>query len=195
MTARLVPFACVFAVVLAAALPWHVRSAQACSCAYLPNESPLRFVDTVFAGTAVEVEEWDMNGSSAEPVAIKFAVDHVWLGTVSSEVEVTTAAAGVSCGYTFEKDVRYLVYARGNEVSLCSATQPFDSGAVEELEAVTGPGATVAPSPNQPRTNDSLAEPESAGGAWGFARVGIVVLAAAGVVSVLGARRAPNGRR
>ncbi len=189
MTARLVPFACVLAVVLAAAVPWHLRTAQACSCAYRPNETPLEFVDTVFAGTAVKVEEWDRNGSSAEPVAIKFAVDHVWLGTVESEVEVTTAASGASCGYTFEEDVRYLVYARGTEVSLCSATQPFDADAVEALEAVTGPGTAVAPGPNRPGTNYSLSEAESAGGAWACARVGVVVLAAAGIVVAAGIGR------
>jgi hypothetical protein len=147
--APIVRFVLVMAVVGASFAPalFAPKTALACSCAIAPDPADLTFSDTVFAGTAVEVAQWDRTGSSATLLPIIFTVDHAWAGDAQPLTTARTAAAGASCGYAFEEGVRYLVYgkARGDyvEVNLCSPTRPYDDAAVQALEAVAGQGRTV----------------------------------------------------
>lgn len=70
----------------------------------------------VFAGTVtgVELDSGDMK------VTVRFAVDHVWKGQLSSEVVITTGAGGGDCGYRFEPGSRYVVYCYGAAIDRLS---------------------------------------------------------------------------
>ena len=87
---------------------------------------------------------------SADPVNVTFRVDAVWKGPMQNILRVTTAREGISCGYSFEMGVEYLVYARGIatelRVSKCSRTQQLPASD-EDLVAL---GEGIAPPDSPP---------------------------------------------
>jgi hypothetical protein len=76
---------------------------------------------------------------------VTFEVYAVWKGPAYSNITVTTARSGASCGYMFEEEQEYLIYADGSAdnltVSMCSRTQPL--GWAEEDLATLGEGTTA----------------------------------------------------
>lgn len=112
----------------------------------------------MFAGRDIEVrpppQRPVMRGS--DPVTIVFDVSQVWRGPTESPLIVTTAIMEATCGYTFQQDDEYIVYAGPNgltnqplDANLCSRTAPLDQ-AQADLDAL-GPGtqpiAVAAPTP------------------------------------------------
>ena len=118
----------------------------ACFC--VPEKSPtdeLARSTAVFAGRVTQIETsstpmWE----DVDSVNVTLQVSRVWKGPLRSTLTVLTARQGIDCGYEFEEDVEYLVYARGSGDNLtvwfCSRTRPLAS-AQEDL-AVLGAGST-----------------------------------------------------
>jgi hypothetical protein len=126
----------------------------ACSCAPPPPPTEaLAQATAVFAGTVTHI---DVPGgdiiSTADPMAVTFQVETVWKGPVEPTLLVTTARDSASCGYHFDLNQRYLVYAYGSERSLetnlCSRTARL-SPILEDLallgEGTTPPAVLVLP--------------------------------------------------
>lgn len=108
------------------------QEAHACSCAAAPSvQEALQRSAAVFSGKVIRIE--DKRGvirSSAEPVAVTFAVANVWKGELRKEMTIRTALSEASCGYGFEQNQEYIVYAapdaNGNlQTNLCSRTKPI----------------------------------------------------------------------
>lgn len=134
--------------------------AYACSCAMPgPPQEALGQSTAVFSGkvTGIRLPQPPRGPSvsSADPVNIVFVVDQVWKGPRATILVVSTPRESASCGYTFQSNTDYIVYARGNDsnlqVSLCSRTAPLDK-AQEDLAAL-GAGAKpdqIVPEPTLP---------------------------------------------
>ncbi|MFC1610805.1 hypothetical protein ACFL6C_07595 [Myxococcota bacterium] len=128
-----------------------VGSAHACSCAQpgTPEEA-LAASDAVFRGKVTEIDKASAGCggemSSADPDYVTLDVSTVWKGEVGKTTEVTTATSDASCGYTFDLNEEYIVYAKAGSddlhVSLCSRTRPV-SEASEDL-AELGSGTMAA---------------------------------------------------
>ncbi|MDE2787161.1 MAG: hypothetical protein OXL37_10910 [Chloroflexota bacterium] len=104
------------------------RPAHACLCA--PSGSPteaLAEADAVFAGEVVAIRALGhppYRLSSADPVAVEFRVSRVWKGPRRETITIETEASGISCGYQFKKERRYIVYAREGKTGMCTRTAP-----------------------------------------------------------------------
>ena len=84
----------------------------ACSCAR-PQEANEQFSRSqqVFSGWVLDVKEQrHMNGSLTK--AALFEVSRVWKGSEESQIIIHTGSGGGDCGFHFEKNKSYLVYAR-----------------------------------------------------------------------------------
>lgn len=123
-------------------------SADACSCT--PPGSPraeLEHADAVFAGRVVAVEAEDEE-SGFRRLAVRFALDAAWKGVpAGDEVTVKTAEQSAACGYSFEPEEEYLVYAYASEAGglttgLCTRNAPL-AQADEDLAALGEPARTV----------------------------------------------------
>ncbi len=136
-------------------------SAFACSCAEAPSPHiSLDAASAVFRGTVVAI---DVPGgevvSSADPKRVTFAVGDVWKGPAYTQLVVTTARDGASCGFPFELKQEYLVYASGPaaqlRTGLCGRTRATaDPQSAEDFAALgsgtvpkESPPAAPAPSP------------------------------------------------
>jgi hypothetical protein len=123
-------------------------SAEACSCT--PPGSPraeLEHADAVFTGRVVAVEAEDEE-SGFRRLAVRFALDAAWKGVpAGDEVTVKTAEQSAACGYSFEPEEEYLVYAYASDAGglttgLCTRNAPL-SQADEDLAALGEPARTV----------------------------------------------------
>ena len=102
-------------------------SVWACSC--VPSPPPRDALDEaafVFAGRVLEIRE--INNDDHFPLLdVTLWVERPFKGFFIETVNVLTARDGAACGFPFQKDERYLVYAHLGEdgtlhVSLCSRT-------------------------------------------------------------------------
>lgn len=70
-------------------------------------------------------KKWTVAGEGHATATLR--VSEVWKGPKQQAVEITTASDEVLCGYPFEEEQEYLVYAYGKEqpfkVNLCSQTR------------------------------------------------------------------------
>ncbi|WP_342568114.1 hypothetical protein MKY09_08970 [Psychrobacillus sp. FSL K6-4046] len=89
----------------------------------------LDFSSTVFSGKVVEIIDENKNKSiqsSADPIAVHFEVNEYWKGLNQSPITVYTVRNTESCGYEFELNQEYLVYANESngeiQVNYCSKT-------------------------------------------------------------------------
>ena len=106
------------------------RQATACSCAYPESvKDELNRKTAVFSGRVIKMEEENKISyikSSADPIKVLFEVTDSWKGVDSSQVIVSAARSSASCGYEFELDKEYIVYAYGEinnlETGLCERT-------------------------------------------------------------------------
>lgn len=111
-----------------------VRHSTACSCP--PPPPPVAALvesDAVFEGVVEAIESKqpqagdESDSSHAEVLHVRFRVLRAWKGTEAGEVVVDTSAFSGSCGYHFERGLRYLVYATRGAKSLstgaCSRTK------------------------------------------------------------------------
>lgn len=90
--------------------------------------------DAVFVGTVTGVEPAD-----DVDVVATFEVDRVWRGPPTATTQVVTPENPGMCGYAFEPDQRYLVYANQQDgelqTSIATRTTALD-GADEDLRAL-----------------------------------------------------------
>ncbi|NIR58218.1 MAG: hypothetical protein GWO02_01190, partial [Gammaproteobacteria bacterium] len=66
--------------------------------------------DAIFEGRVVALEP-PAEGDQQSPVRVTVRVSQQWKGIESEEVALTTAANSAMCGYNFELDRVYLIYA------------------------------------------------------------------------------------
>lgn len=131
---------------LAALIP--AAPAYACSCAAAPSAlEALAQASATFSGRVIDIDA----PAGYEPLRVRFDVETVWKGPVQQEIEVRTARDSAGCGFVFERDVSYLVYAYEADgalvTTLCSRSAPLDQ-ASQDLEAL-GQG-TVPAEPDSP---------------------------------------------
>ena len=179
--------------------------ASACSCASPAGVSPrelvreeLSYSDAVFAGKVVDIEDPAISLSSAAPMTVTFRVSEAWKGAEGETVQVRTEVSDAGCGYPFDEDGSYLVFAsegelydgEGLEVGLCGSTRPLPA-AGETLAALgAGPAPTGNPAGDRlPDTSGARLEiPGLERHLLLVSSVGVLVLAGA-VVRWIGRRR------
>ena len=104
----------------------------ACSCAI--TKSATEAFDSASAVFAGKVLSRDIQSSgqpgwnTASPFKVTLEVSQVWKGPKDSTIDIFTANLGASCGYTFNENQQYLVYAYPREggtleTGLCSRTK------------------------------------------------------------------------
>lgn len=123
-----------------------IPAALACSC--IPPPPPaqaLQQSSAVFLGKVTALD--DNPGGQTKTVTL--SVEKWWKGGDAAQVKVVTANNSAACGFGFQKDGRYLVYAFANanggvmNVSLCSRTADAKNAqAAGDFQVL---GAGVAP--------------------------------------------------
>ena len=113
-----------------------LNSAYACSCSSLSLEEDVNRNLFVFSGQVVKITE------EKNDLHVCFAIDQMWKGPewitlVEMEcLNVKTNSSSAACGYPFEKEGKYFVFAdKAGRVSLCSHTKLL-SEASEDLQAL-----------------------------------------------------------
>ena len=119
---------------------------DACDCK--PSPPPKKALEEATAVCLAEVVKVEVDGDGRNRT-VTLKVETWWKGGNGTELVVSTAKAGATCGYNFEKGKRYLVYAHAQEkgkplrVSLCSRTrtekEAETSGDFKELGAGRSP--------------------------------------------------------
>jgi hypothetical protein len=153
-----------FALVLALSTLAFGSTALACKCAPHSVAEGLNDAAAVFEGRVVSIE--DVTEGTDPAVAKKrvtLSIVRVWKDLEDVEtVTLTTNAESAACGFQFERDTSYLVYANRSEQSLtvhsCTRTRLLaDAG-----EDLTQLGAGVTPVriiPATPAAQTKAAEP------------------------------------
>ncbi|TBL79473.1 hypothetical protein [Paenibacillus thalictri] len=130
--------------VLSIMMSFKPSTVYACSCAQ-PQDVAAQFnrSQAVFSGRVLEFKEQrHLNGSLTK--AALFEVSHIWKGGSESKITIHTGTGGGDCGFKFEKNKEYLVYAQpstmygGKELLvtiLCDRTNVL-SQAQEDLAAL-----------------------------------------------------------
>ena len=113
--------------------------ASACSCA-MPQgsqkeraERALSSSEAVFSGEVAAIER-NQKGPFGGVDEVSFRVSEVWKGPKRESLELTTQSQGIACGYHFEEEQEYLVYAYGKnnlKVVLCSETKPLSKAGAD----------------------------------------------------------------
>ncbi len=120
-----------------------LSQANACTCAFgdgpACQEAWRQSVDAVFLGRVENIES--VRGTAAAPAGamsmtrmgglrrVTIVVEEGYRGVSAKKMVVYTAAGSAACGFEFETDERYLIFATATKdaqltVSLCSATKP-----------------------------------------------------------------------
>ncbi|TCP70668.1 hypothetical protein [Baia soyae] len=101
---------------------WWRLDVQACSC--VPSGDPIKEADkssAVFVGKVVKLE-----GDANQQIAT-LHVSKRWKGDLDPELTVYTALSGAACGFDFEMEKEYLVYATKENghltTTICSRTK------------------------------------------------------------------------
>ncbi len=126
----------------------HFDLILACTCA--PPGTPteeLQKSDGVFIGTVIDLTPKNRDQSGVFLFhKVKFEVKSSWKGVDLEEVTVTTAAQSGMCGFPFEQDSTYLVYAfvQGDSLltNICTRTRSL-SEAKEDLDEIGKPLVTA----------------------------------------------------
>jgi MYXO-CTERM domain-containing protein len=159
----------VAAAAVALVLTHSPERAEACSCRPPPPaQESYQEAAAVFIGIPQAIEE-----AGGIRVRVPMQVQRAYKGVDQARVMVTTARDSASCGYNFELDRPYLIYAHaeddGLSVSLCSRTRALEDAqddvqAIEAIEPGTVPGGqgqTQGPATKPPRADvDGYAAPE-----------------------------------
>lgn len=142
-------------IVITVALLLAATSALACSCAFGGAGVCQAYWETpaVFSGRVVEIEDIGGGGSEVAFLTkkVRFAVIDAYRGVSGETIEVRTGRGGGDCGYSFELNESYLVYAWKNggnlSTGICSRTKRL-SDAAEDLTYIRGlaeakPGGSI----------------------------------------------------
>lgn len=103
-------------VLIALTLPILIGLVSACSCIYLENsEVKLENAELVFSGKVVDLEILE-----SYPVQYRahFEIDKYWKSNNNSPGQLTISSIkndGANCGYNFEENEEYLIYAYFDE--------------------------------------------------------------------------------
>jgi hypothetical protein len=94
--------------------------------------------------------------SSADSVKVTFEVYKVWKGPSNGTLAIYTPREGVSCGYAFQVDGEYLVYAQGEQLTttICSNTKLLSEALVDI--SILGQGTPPTEGPPQPPVPSQL---------------------------------------
>lgn len=142
-----------------------ISPVSACSCIQpgTPTEE-LERSDLVFRGVANLVQEpADQTNpeNQLENTTVSFSVSKVWKGEPQSRIHIKTTASSAACGYNFETNEEYIVYANivdgEPNVSLCSRTSLVSVAADDIVEL--GEGRSVDPSDEPLPGNPQIEEP------------------------------------
>ncbi len=103
--------------------------------------------DAVFSGLVTKTQNLS-EPQGRDTVLFTFDVDNVWKGDTKEIITIKTAQSSASCGFNFEENQKYIVYASQYDddylgVSLCSRTGLL-SNATEDLQEL-GNGILVKP--------------------------------------------------
>ena len=178
-------------------LTTHPERSYACSCVTpgSPSEE-LAKSTAVFMGQVVSVREFDRGNdimSSTDPTTVEFEVTTIWKGPSSTTMFLTTARFGASCGFTFVKGEKYVVYSQdGSTVSLCSRTRMV-SKATDDLAAL-GKGHVPAPGTTAPTPDLSEYQTGGGWGLWPHTTV-VLVVGLMGGIAWLGLRKQRSDTR
>jgi len=135
--------------------------AAACKCKFPTVEEGKEGAVAVFEGRVTKIEdEAKVEGGPPPGKRVTFALVRTWKALEDQEViSAHTSESSASCGYTFELDSSYLVYAGGEpgalSVSACSRTRKM-SEATEDLASL---GAGITPVKVEPVAADAGAKP------------------------------------
>ncbi len=136
------------------------QRAMACSCAMATLIEAAGWADAVFAGRVVAEVALDVRdpGGVIAPEMMTgqtiytFAVDGVAKGPVADRIDVRAGGDGASCGMTFGRDQRWLVFTmleNGiHQTGLCSGNLVLEPGVAVPLELTT-PESTGDPAGDQ----------------------------------------------
>ncbi len=129
--------------------------ALACKCAPHSVAQALSQAEAVFEGRVVSIEDVEAGGEpSQQKKRVTLSIVRVWKDLEDVEtVTVTTNAESAACGFHFELDKSYLVYANRTDqvlnVHSCTRTRPM-SEASEDLSLLGGgvtPVRVLPPAP------------------------------------------------
>jgi len=115
----------IFFVVIASAILCPLDNGHACSCIEPPPPlEALAQSDAVFSGKVTVIGQ----NSDDFSIRFQFAVVDVWKGVTTAETQVITATNSAACGFEFQADERYLVYAYQDEngelnTNICTRTR------------------------------------------------------------------------
>jgi len=103
-------------------------SAYPCACAYPDFEDQLSEASIVFSGKVTRIEPAGDNQNQ-----VQFEIIKSFKGKAEGKTEVKTAETTDACGFHFEVNQEYLVYAVGEapEVSLCSRTRLLNEASAD----------------------------------------------------------------
>jgi len=107
----------------------NTTTVNACSCVQpAPSKESLEQSTAVFAGKVIDIDAPSgIIVDSADPVRVTFEISKIWKGPDYETLVLTTARDGASCGYGFEENEEYIVYAYGEEnklsTGICSRTR------------------------------------------------------------------------
>lgn len=148
------------ALALAAAALWSTPAA-ACKCKLPTVEEAKEGSVAIFEGRVTKVEDEPAVENGPPPgKRITFALVRTWKSLEDQEVvTLRTNESSAACGYTFEPDTSYLVYAGGEPGALsattCSRTRPM-SEASEDMGAL---GAGITPVKVEAKPDAGAKEP------------------------------------
>jgi len=132
-------------------------AAVACSCAMSSGGACESYWSTpaVFSGRVVQIDDVKRGGDQLYYLSkkVRFAVIDPFRGVTGETIEVNTGSGGGDCGYKFEANESYLVYAWRSEdgvlsTGICSRTRPL-TAAADDLAYIRGladaaPGSTIS---------------------------------------------------
>jgi hypothetical protein len=157
------------AMVFAGTMGW-AGPVHACTCAPTTPEEAFESSDAIFEGRVVAIEAKGPEGVGPKTHRVVLRVVRSWKGVDPKRQQLTvrTSSSEAACGYSFEPDTSYLVYASRGEggklkVSLCSRTRPAEK-AREDFERL-GAGVTPVDVQAEQGTGDTAPGSANNGGA------------------------------
>ncbi|NIR47641.1 T9SS type A sorting domain-containing protein [candidate division KSB1 bacterium] len=143
------------------------QAAHTCTCGGpIPPKLELKLKDAVFVGGVLSVD-LDTIEFGRRIHRVQFLVDRYWKGVSDDTITVSTNTNEGSCGFPFEPDSTYLVYAYTIEdtssdlhgqlfTSICTRTRLL-SKASEDLSEL-GPPVVVSVGEDRPKAIPAIAE-------------------------------------
>ena len=140
---KIMVYLVLFMVTLISVFSYSTSTSYACSC--VPPGTPQEEMErsaAVFSGKVTKIVDENQNNftqSSADSLAVQIEVKDAWKGIDQKQVVVYTARDSASCGFEFEVNQEYLIYASESEgklqTTICSRTTLLNMAA-EDMDAL-----------------------------------------------------------